>query len=79
MVKMCGTRCQNDMKIVFTFHKDNLLRGIQRPAAFAIVCFVFVNCDQLVIYYGSYAEQIDVFAQSILVFVLPLSVKANSK
>ena len=44
---------------------------MQRPAAFAIVCFCL--CEfHTVSYSGSCAEQVADFAQSMLVFVLPL-------
>ena len=48
-----------------------VLKGGQRPAAFAIVCFCF--CEfHAVSYPESCAEQVAEFAQSILDFVLPL-------
>ena len=48
------------------------LKGIQRPAAFAIVCFCF--CEfRTVSYSGSCAEHVADFAQSMLVVVLPLT------
>ena len=47
------------------------LKGVQRPAAFAIVCFCY--CEfRTVSYSGSCAEQVVDFAQSMLVFLLPL-------
>ena len=49
------------------------LKGVQRPAAFAIVCFCF--CEfRTVSYFESCAEQVVEFAQSMLVFVLLLIV-----
>ena len=46
------------------------LKGVQRPAAFAIV---FVFCEfRTVIYSVSCADQVADFAQSMLVFVVPL-------
>ena len=54
-----------------------LLKGVQRPAAFAIVCFCF--CEfRTVSYSGSCAEQVADCAQSMLVFVLPLSLLYNT-
>ena len=48
------------------------LKGVQRPAASAIVCFCF--CEfRAVSYSGSCAEQVADFPQGMLVFVLPLS------
>ena len=47
------------------------LKGVQRPAAFAIVCFCF--CEfRTVSYSGRCGEQYADFTQSMLVFVLPL-------
>ena len=46
------------------------LKGVQRPAAFAIINFCF--CEfRAVSYTGSCAEQVVDYAQSMLVFVLP--------
>ena len=54
------------MQLIF-----NNLKGVQRPAAFAIVCLCF--CEfRTVSYSGSCGEQVADFAQGILVFVLPL-------
>ena len=47
------------------------LKGLQRPAAFAIVCFC-IGEFRTVRYSGSCGEQVVDFAQSMLVFVLPL-------
>ena len=59
---------------LYMFHvlspKKNL-KGVQRPAAFAIVCFFFEFCT--VSFSGSCAEQVADFAQSMLAFVLPLN------
>ena len=47
------------------------LKGAQRPAAFAIVCFCF--CEFCTVSYsGSCGEQVTEFTQSMLVFALPL-------
>ena len=48
------------------------LKGVQRPAAFAIVCLYF--CEfRTVKYSGSCGEQVVDFPQSMLVFVLSLT------
>ena len=53
------------------------LKGVQRPAAFAIVGFCF--CDfRTVNYSGSCAEQVTDFVQSMLVLVLPLTLHFKS-
>ena len=49
------------------------LKGVQRPAAFATVCFRF--CEfRTVRYSGSCGKQVVDFMQSMLVFVLPLRI-----
>ena len=48
------------------------LKGVQTSAAFAIVCFCFSEF-RTVSYSGSCAEQAVEFAQSMLVFVLPVN------
>ena len=51
--------------------EKNTLKGVQRPAAIAIVCFCL--CEyRTVRYSGSCEEQVFDFAQSMPVFVLPL-------
>ena len=56
---------------VQTFDHSNQLKGEQRPAAFAIVCFCF--CEyRTVSYSGSCGEQVAEFMQSMMVFALPL-------
>ena len=53
-----------------------ILKGVQRPAAFAIVCFCF--CEfRTVSYSGSCGEHDADFTQSMLVFVLPLNRKVE--
>ena len=48
------------------------LKGIQRPAAFAIVCFCF--CEFCTVSYsGNCAEQVANLLQGMLVFMLPLN------
>ena len=47
------------------------LKGVQRPAAFAIVCYC--SCEfRTARYSGSCGEQVIDFVQSMLVCVLPL-------
>ena len=53
------------------------LKGVQRPAAFATVCFCF--CEfRTVGYFGSCGEQVVDFMQSMLVFVLPLTTRPRA-
>ena len=59
------------MLISIHFDLRIALKGVQRPAAFAIVCFCF--CEfRTVSYSGSCGEHDADFTQSMLVFVLPL-------
>ena len=54
------------------------LKGVQRPAAFAIVCFCF--CEfRTVSYSESCGEQDADFTQSMLVFVLPLTKRIRTQ
>ena len=48
------------------------LKGVKRPASFAIFCFCFCQF-QTVSYSGSCTEHVANFAQSMLVFVLSLN------
>ena len=51
----------------------NISKGVQRPAAFAIVCFCFCEFQLITVSYsGSCGEQFVDLAQSMLVFVIPL-------
>ena len=72
-------RTNNNIKALLTFQyklQTNRVKGVQRPAAFVIVCFCF--CEfRTVSYSGSCAEHIVDFAQSMLVFVLPLMVQTD--
>ena len=52
-------------------HTRELLKGEQRPAAFAIACFCFCEC-RTVSYSGSCGKQVADVVQSMLVFVFPL-------
>ena len=54
----------------------NQLKGVQRPAAFAIVCCCFCEFRKIR-YSGSCGEQVIDFAQSMLVFVLPLNLSSE--
>ena len=56
----------------FALVMDLHLKGVQRPAAFAIVCF-FCECHTIS-YSRSCAEQVVDLPQGMLVFVLPLKV-----
>ena len=58
---------------IYGFQNLPALKGVQIPAAFAIVCFC--SCEfRTANYSESCAEQVVEFAQSMLVFVLPLKV-----
>ena len=69
---MCCQKQKRHLQISLQFDDTNPLKRVQRPAAFAIVCFCFCEFRK-VSYSGSCAEEVADFMQSILVFVLPLS------
>ena len=58
-------------KIIVLLGNFYVLRGAQRPASFAIICFCFGEFHA-VSYSGSCAAQVAEFEQSMLVFLLPL-------